>query len=76
MTLQARATETWTNRFDEESSLAVSLTTSDDGRALLLTTLDVIHDAVVLNLRYLRSLVGSLLERVSGRSMIDPVATD
>jgi hypothetical protein len=50
---------------DEVSLLTVSLTTSDDGSTLLNTTLDVVHDSVVLGLRNLRTLVGSLGEWVT-----------
>lgn len=51
---------------DEVSSLSVALTAGDNGRALLLAALDVIHDSVVLGLRDLRALVGRSLERVTG----------
>ena len=43
----------------------MSLTTSDKGGTLLLTTLDVVHDSVVLGLRDLRTLVGGSSEGVT-----------
>ena len=54
-----------THRLDEESLVADSLTTSDDGGALLLTRLDVAHDSVGLELRDLGTLVRGRLEGVS-----------
>ena len=41
------------------------LPAGDDGGTLLLTTLDVVHDSVVLSLRDLRTLVGVGVEGVS-----------
>jgi hypothetical protein len=59
-----------TYRLDEVTLLSVSLTTGDDGSALLLTALDVVHDSVVLGLRDLRTLVGSSLEWITAYQLI------
>ena len=53
---------------DEVSGLPVSLTTGDDGGTFLHTTLDVVHDSVVLGLRDLGTLVGGLVEWISVQS--------
>ena len=53
------------HRLDEISTLTVTLAASDDRRALLLTTFDIVHNAIILSLRNLRTLIGVRLKRVA-----------
>ena len=58
------------DRLDKVSALAMTLAASDDCCALLLTTFDIVHDAVILGLRYLRTLIGVRLEWVANHMSI------
>ena len=54
-----------THWLDKVSDLAMPLSASDDSRTLQFTALYIVHNTVVLNLRYLRTLVRACVERVT-----------